>query len=177
MTDSTRISELPDISSSNDNGNSYMPMNMHSNPYGNSMEGLQPYPQEDKKQASEIQRLPSRDIAMDTNMYTNDNEIKANYIPEPSKNIKDYVRDYEEEESERIDNHKRDKKRKFGMDELITHFQEIFLIGTLFFISQMLIINETMRKYCKNLGTFDLDGNINVKKMFFRFKYLFSSFN
>jgi len=177
MSDSTRISDLPNASSTNDLGNTYIPMDMHPNPYGNTVQDLQPYPQQDRRQGSlsEMQRLPSRDIAMDTNNYTNDEEIKANYIPQPSKNIKDYIKDYQEDESERIRNHNREKKQKNNADELISHFQEAFMIGILFFISQMWIVSTTMRKYCNNLGIYDFDGNLNVNGMIFK-SVLFSSF-
>jgi hypothetical protein len=173
MNDSTRISDLPDASSTNDLGNTYIPMNMHSNPYGNTVQDLQPYPQQDKRQDS-LQRLPSRDIAMQQNNYTNDEEIKANYIPQPSKNIKDYIKDYQEDESERIRNHNKEKNHKKDANEMIFHFQEAFMIGVLFFISQMWIVSSTMRKYCNNLGIYDVDGNLNVNGMIFK-SILFSS--
>ena len=187
MNDSTRISDLPDMPSNQmqnsvqqngwqqqqqndtDLGNTYKPINVHANPYDNgndSIQQLQPFPRQDRRQES-IQRLPSRDIQMNTNQYMEDEEIKANYIPKP-KNVSDYIRDYKEEESERIHNHKNKRNNKNKLDEIYTEFQEILLIGIIFFISQMSIINKIMRQYLLFLGIYDNDGNLNIKGMMFK---------
>ena len=189
MNDSTLISDLPGnitetqktVNNTNTIGNTYMPMNMHSDPFGNnSIKEIQPYPREDKRQTAdqEIQRLPSRDIVMDTNMYTQDDEIKANYIPKV-KNIKDYVRDYEEEESERINNHKKEKNAKNQIENWMSIFQDFFLLAILYFISFMPIINTISYKYLIGLGIFHLDGNLNnrgivLKSIIFSFVYCIS---
>ena len=162
MKDSTNISDLPDSTkSNNDIGNTYLPMNIHSNPFG-TMQELQPFPRQGKV---ENQRLPSRDIAMNQDGFTHDEEVVANYIPKPTKNIKDYIKEYHEEEAEKISNHKENKKRKNIMEEVIYHIQEIVLVGMLFFISQMSIVNILMRKFLINLGIYDIDGHLNVKGM------------
>lgn len=172
MNDSTLISDLPGTVETQKDatsvGNTYMPMNMHADPFGNnnSIKEIQPYPREDKRQSpdNEIQRLPSRDIVMNTNMYTQDEEIKANYIPKV-KNIKDYVRDYEEEEIERINKHKKEKNTKNMIENWVLRTQDLFLLVILYFISQMTIISNISRKYLISLGIFDLDGNLNNKGM------------
>lgn len=189
MNDSTRISDLPEMPTSqmqnsvqqngwtqqqdtiNDqksNGNTYQPMNIHQNPYGNgnnSIQELQPFPREDRREQS-VQRLPSRDIPQNTNQYM-DEEVKVNYIPK-AKNLSDYVRDYKEEESERIINHKNERNMKNKMNEIYTELQEVFLIAILFFISQMAIINKIMRQHLLFLGIYDTDGNLNIKGMMFK---------
>jgi hypothetical protein len=172
MKDSTLISDLPGPTETQKDttavGNTYMPMNMHADPFGNnnSIKEIQPYPREDKRQSgdNEIQRLPSRDIVMNTNIYTQDDEIKANYIPKV-KNIKDYVRDYEEEESEKIKNHRKEKNTKNMIENWMSKFQDLFLLAILYFISQMGIVSKISRIYLTNLGIFDIDGNLNNKGM------------
>jgi hypothetical protein len=191
MNDSTRISDLPDMPSGQmqnsvqqnnwsqqqqqpqqntmiDMSNTYQPMNVHANPYGNeihTMDELKPYPREDRKKDS-MQRLPSRDIPMNTNQFM-DEEVRANYIPKP-KNVSDYVRDYKEEESERIHKHKKEKNKRNKLDEIYTEFQELFLMAIIFFISQMSIVNKLMRQHLLFLGIYDLDGNINIRGMIFK---------
>lgn len=187
MDDSTRISDLPRIPAGQQNGwsqqqqsqqqhqntmsdmsNTYQPMNVHANPYGNeinTMDELKPYPKEDRRTDS-VQRLPSRDIPMNTNQFM-DEQVRANYIPKP-KNVSDYVRDYKEEESERIHKHKKEKNKKNKLEEIYTEFQELFLIAILFFISQMSIVNKIMIQYLLFLGIYDLDGNINLRGMIFK---------
>jgi len=176
MNDSTRISDLPqpimEQQNSSDTSNTYKALNIHSNPFGNgnnAINELQPYPRQEKKQELEIerQRLPSRDIEMNVNTYTQDEEITANFIPKP-KNIKDYIKEHEKDEEERIINHKKEKDQKKNIYDVFTKFQEVLLIAILYFIFQMSIINRILRKHLTFLQIYDADGNFNLRGMIFK---------
>lgn len=175
MSDSTLISSLPDKNNfhtsnetvrtnSTETNSDYQPLNLHKQTYG--IPNLPQISQEGKKQDNEFHRLASRDIPMNTQSYTHDNEIKANYIPPPQKNISDYLRDYEEED--KIQRHKIDKHRKYTIKEFSLRLQEVVLIGVLFFISEMAIISGFIKNYCTNLGIYNTDGSINKRGMVFK---------
>jgi hypothetical protein len=183
MNDSTRISDLPqqNVNTNNvqsiqktQNNQTYETLNIHSNPYGNgnnAIQELQPYPREDRKQTTdkeiERQHLPSRDIGMNVNSYIQDEEVNANYIPK-TKNIKDYIKDHEDDQEERIINHRNEKNRKQLIGEVFSEFQDVFMVAILYFISQMSIINSIMRKNLMFLEIYNSDGNLNLKGMIFK---------
>ena len=106
----------------------YTPMNIHPNPYGNSIQpNVLPLPQpkyqapsqqggQDLDPIAELRqmepvRLPSRDIPMDQLQYQQDIEIQPNYIPKP-KLTKDYVREYEEAAEKSAKKHEKTKKHE-----------------------------------------------------------------
>ena len=148
------------------NTNTYVPMNIHTNPYGfkNDID-VQQFSQEPTQER--MHRLPSRDIPIDQISYVQDEGIKANYIHEP-KNIKDYIQDYKEEESERIRKHNLEKNKISRFDRTVSELQEFILISILYFISQMPIISIIMKKYFSVLGIFETDGNLNVYGKIFK---------
>ena len=196
MNDSTFISKLPDTggknvqnnqtftdnSSFNDNfnnmkqnnqpknqnpeinANTYTPINIHSNPYGfkNDID-TQQFPVETES----MHRLPSRDIPIDQTKYTHDEVIKPNYIEEP-KNMKDYIQDFKEEESERIRKHNIEKNKLSRFDRTVTELKEFVLIMVLYFLSFMPIVTTLMQKYLNILGIFETDGNLNLRGQIFK---------
>ena len=150
MSDRTSITKLPETD--NNASNNYTPLNIHTPQFihNNGLESIQ-----------DNHRLPSRDIAINSNDYTNDNQIKANYIP-PVKNVKDYIKHSREDEYIQSRSHKLKKQIK------LSFFQEFILLTILMFIFQMTIINSILHKYSTSLGIFEIDGQLNKTGMIFK---------
>jgi hypothetical protein len=160
----------------------YAPMNVHPNPYGNSIQpNIMPLPQDTQnygqgqghpqqkflppEQQAMLQnmpqvRLPSRDIPMDQTNYQNDEEIQPNYIPKP-KLTRDYVKQYEDETDENIRKHEKEKKKANAIDKLLYDLQIPLLVSVLFFFFQMPMINTMFYKNFSFLSVYNADGNIN----------------
>ena len=167
----------------------YTPMNVHPNPYGNSIQPtVMPLPQP-KYQSPPTQnpqnmtdmmfgqssptsdpmselrmmapvRLPSRDIPMDQSQYQQDEEIQPNYIPKP-KLTKDYVREYEEAAEKLAQKHEKTKRREEQMEDAMSDFQLPVLVALLFFVFQIPIVHTVMYRYMSSLPIFHSDGNLN----------------
>jgi hypothetical protein len=95
----------------------YTQMNVHPNPYGNPQQPTvmsipqgQYQPQMPPQQPQ--YRLPSRDIPLETDMYTQDVSITPNYIPPVPKLTGDYIRDYEDDDEIQLKNHKQKKQKE-----------------------------------------------------------------
>jgi hypothetical protein len=203
----TRIVDLPDMNGSQGNFHSvtnngeekydyqnptYTPMNIHPNPYGNSLEpdvlphpkkvsgpiggvaeNMPKYNSEDLEYLKSLptSRLPTRDIPMDQTGYLNDEEIQPNFIPKP-KITSDYVGNYETITEDKIRNKEnRDKKMSF-IDDLLSELQTPILIGVLYFFFQLPLVNTLIFKRFSFLTLYNSDGNINfygifVKSLFF----------
>ena len=144
------------------NTNTYTPLNdVHPNPYGfkNDIDV--------SLKQDQMHRLPSRDIPIDQTTYTQDEEVKVNYIEEP-KNMKDYIQDYKQEESERIRIHNLEKNALSRFDKTVSELQEFILISIMYFISYLPIITTLMKKYLNILGMFEADGNLNLRGKIFK---------
>lgn len=118
----------------------------------------------------EIQRLPSRDIPMDTTRYAHDESIQANYIPPPppskTKRVQQYIQEYDETESTKIQQHETTKKRRDWYESLFHHYQHSLFICILFFIFQMHIISQIMSTYLgKWTILYQSDGQLSVYGM------------
>lgn len=195
----TRIADLPDnnnqIQLSNvEMGlpNSYIPMNIHPNPYGNNNNNnpsqTSNFSQLNENNANTISqeqktlldnmpynRLPSRDIKLDISQYSNDEQIQNNYIPR-NNNTHDYIREHENITEKKIDKHNQDNHKKRLIDTLFTEIQTPLLIALLFFIFQMPFINHFFNKNLSFLNLYNQDGNINfngllLKSSFFGLFY------
>ena len=109
----------------------------------------------------ENHRLPSRDIIINPSDYNNDNQIKANYIP-PVKKVKDYIKNYREDEYLQSRSHKRKKNMKLDL------LHEFILLTLMMFIFQIPIVNTIIHTYCHSLGIHKLDGQFNNKGILFK---------
>jgi hypothetical protein len=183
----TRIDDLPDVRNqppiNSDMGlpNSYIPMNIHPNPYGNNMnqgQGGPPPPINDFREQSQekkpydhmydmientpYNRLPSRDIPMNTIDYSNDERVQNNYIPQETK--KDYIREHDDN----IEKHRKEKHKTRLIDTVFTEIQIPLIISILFFIFQMPVFNHFFIKFLPFLHLYNQDGNINVYGMIFK---------
>ena len=173
MESTTRIDDLPEnitMRIPNENPGqttAYAPMNMHPNPYGNSLQpnGMPPpqsKPDSKTRFAEETpqMRLPSRDIPMDQSSYQYDEEVQPNYIPRV-KLTSDYVKDYEEITHANIRNHENRKDKTNMIDKLLSDLQTPILVALMFFIFQMPLINTMFYRNFSFLSIYNSDGNIN----------------
>ena len=159
----TRISDLPENitvhmppDGSRQTAPTYAPMNVHPNPYGNTVQpAIMPLPE----QPGQI-RLPSRDIPMDQSTYQHDEEVQPNYIPK-AKLSGDYVKQYEDLTESNIRSHEASKKRHSKIDNLITMLQVPVTISLLFFFFQMPMVNTMFFKNFSFMSIYNSDGNIN----------------
>jgi len=167
------------ISSDQSLSNTYMPMNIHPNPYGQgqSNQGDIPPPQNvhqsmdsyrgnglPQQQQQQEQRLPSRDFPMDSTNYTHDEAIQPNYIPPPQE-PGDYIKVYEETKNRKMMKHEEETYRKETVEDLIAQFQTPIFVALLYFIFQMPFFNHLLYKYLSGLPIFRPDGNINLYGM------------
>jgi hypothetical protein len=133
---------------------------------------IQPPPQaqyltEEQIKQMQQQRLPSRDIPNETVSYTQDEQVKPNYIPR-SNVSSDYVRDYERTTEQNMREYEEKKKRENKMDALFNEFQTPIFIAVLFFLFQLPIINTMIFKKFSFLDILKDDGNFNTSGLLFK---------
>jgi hypothetical protein len=152
----------PPLSQNGYNTNLSVPMPNHLTPEQQS--SLQNIPQ---------QRLPSRDIKINSYAYTQDEEIQPNYIPR-KKNVRfnedreeyeeyedDYVNRHESLNKKKMEKHQQEHHRTKLIDFVLTEIQIPIFISILFFCFQMNFINTLLVKYLKFLPLYNTDGNLN----------------
>jgi len=159
--------------------NTYMPIDVHPNPYGmpppppggmippQQTQGAKPQYSEEQMNAffSENmqmqQKLPQRDIPMNISQHIQDEQIQPNYIP-PPKITADYIKDYQATTDRQIREYEekkmREKKREHWLDEL----QIPILVGLLYFVFQLPIVNTMVFKRFAFLSIYREDGNFNL---------------
>jgi hypothetical protein len=104
--------------------------------------------------AAGMTALPSRDIPQNQQHLAQDVRIQPNYIPQA--NEMDYIRaEQTNEEIIRAQAQKQEKKNSF--DALYTELQTPALIGILFFLFQLPVIQKQLCKILPSL--FNKDGN------------------
>jgi hypothetical protein len=184
------LRERPSVSNQEEPSTTYAPINVHPNPYGNSIQptqmslpefqnsnrgqgsfGAQQLTSQDKFGQDDLSRmadylpkeqirLPSRDIPMDQSMYQQDEEIQPNYIPRP-KLTGDYIKEYEVASEKKILKHEKSKQTTEELDAVMTDIQIPLFVTLLFFLFNMPFLNMLLFKYFKILPIFHADGNIN----------------
>ena len=187
----TRISDLPEMSGQQNKSQpnldgSYMPMNIHPNPYGMTQPPVGTLPpqlesqstQEDKTQQKNImymptdfsqpqQRLPQRDIPKIPENYTQDEQVQPNYIPKPLS-TKDYIDEYQEVTNKKLREYENKKRNEKINDTWFDEFRIPIIIGILFFIFHMPIINTIVFKRFSFLSIYNDDGNFNLYGLIFK---------
>jgi hypothetical protein len=150
--------------------NTYMPMNIHPNPFGSQQQGGDmPLPQNVHQSMDpyrgnmQEQSLPSRDIPMDSTNYTHDAAVQPNYIP--PVDTSDYIKIYEESRNKKLQKIEEENYRKETAEDLVVQFQTPIFIALLYFIFQMPVFNHLLYKYLSVLPIFKQDGNINLYGM------------
>lgn len=107
------------------------------------------------------QKLPSRDIPIDTTQYSQDTAIKPNYIPRPRR-TDDYIEEYEIRTEKKMRQHEMEKEIDASNDHLFDRFQRPIMVALLFFIYSLPIVNTMVFKRLAFLAIFLEDGNLNI---------------
>jgi hypothetical protein len=169
MSDSTSILDLPTDPScgSSDQYKNNINLNItEKQPFNENMNGL------DQSTINQLMsglqqanntgstQLPSRDIPQNTEIFTQDEQIKPNYIPQ-EKNHQDYIKKYDEN-NPIIQNVKND-----SLDDMYNELQIPILLAVLYFLFQLPIFKIYLFRYLPIL--FLKDGNLNING------YLFTS--
>lgn len=102
--------------------------------------------------------LPSRDIPMNTDGITKDEQVQPNYIPQPSS--KDYIN-----EDDDYNNYVRKEQFDNSLDKFYDEFQTPLLLAVLYFIFQLPIFKKVLYQYIPFL--FFKDGNYNINGLLF----------
>jgi hypothetical protein len=163
----TRISDLPEnitmITKAGQQNpiSSYAPIDAHPNPYGHPPPSVPSYPT-----PSFQQTLPQRDMPKDPSVYTNDEQIQANYIPPLpaiSMNISnEYMKNYEKEKEKEWKEHAEKKRKQSRFETIIENSQIPIFVAILFFIFHMPIVNNYIFRKLSFLAIYDSDGNFNT---------------
>ena len=183
----TRIVDLPDANGQM-SADMYMPINAHPNPYGISAPapGGIPYPEVSpsrqqgnpgisqnnssrglsENQFLELQqigqqRLPQRDIPMESQQYMHDEEIQANYIPKP-KLTADYIQEYQENTDKKIQAYEKEKRREEKAQNWLDELYQPILLAIFYFIFSLPIINRIVFQRFSFLQIYKEDGNFNI---------------
>ena len=152
----------------------YVPINVHSNPYGISAQNPIPPPTAqaadkhvhfDRTTMRDIesqmpQRLPSRDIPRDSQTYTHDEQVTPNYIPRPVVSS-DYVRDYEDMTEKNLKEYEAKQRREQKLDTLMTELQLPIVVALLFFLFQLPVVNTMILKTFSFMTLHSADGHFN----------------
>lgn len=156
--------------------NNYIPMNIHPNPYGTPPQGPDqlPFPESSPQRNTQgpppqvqqyntnlqQQELPSRDIPMNMEGYTHDEQVQQNYIPQP-KLTSDYIREYEQASEKALQKHEEKKYQEEVSQDLFDSLQIPIFVALLYFLFQLPIVNTYIRKYFSFLSLYSEDGNFN----------------
>lgn len=162
MTDSTRIADLP---TNETLSNQYIPMNVHPNPYGNTIGHPSPTPISSdtsfRTPENNIQhRLPSKDIPQDTAAIITDTEVKANYIPPTPRTKTNYIDHITDDDTTFVEYQETKRKDSF-MKLVINQIQIPVITMILFFIFELSVFRKSMFFACSNLGMYTEEGNLN----------------
>lgn len=180
----TRISDLPEnVSMGQGQGqnaiSSYTPIDMHPNPYGHPPPSVPTYPS-----PSFQQQLPPRDMPKDPTVYTNDEQVQANYIPPlppMQMNVSnEYMKKYEQEKEKEWKDHHEKKRKQSRFEMIVENGQIPIFVAILFFIFHMPIVNNYIFRKLSFLAIYDTDGNFNtygllLKSVLFGVVYYFFS--
>ena len=193
--DITRISELPDNGPGSSVGSSvgssmgpgtdqYQPLNIHQNPYGIPEPADRHLPSINVKESSRsvgggsegfrgegfpAQSPPTmnRGGHQEYADHMMDEQIVANHIPKP-KLTTDYLRDYEDKLTKLSAEHQKAKHQESLITSVYDEMQIPILIGLMFFMFQMPIVNSLMYKYLSFMKLYNEDGNLNLYGLIFK---------
>jgi hypothetical protein len=219
----TRISDLPDSTSmqhqpiqqsmstyggggfgggqrssfDNENNLSYIPLNIHPNPYGigepidNELPPIESSPQrntydntmissggetqynanEFSVRADPLAGLPQQHLpSRDIPINTLDYQQDEEVLPNYVPQVKltsDYIREYEDEQKETVEKHRSQIHREEIMQDWFSQLQFPILVALLYFLFQMPIFNTMMRKI-PLLSLYTSDGNFSLMGLLFK---------
>jgi hypothetical protein len=194
--DITRISELPDNGPGSSMGTSagtgggfggtdqYTPLNIHQNPYGIPEPADRQLPSINVKESSRSRgggsdgfsgegfgaqppTMMNRGGHQEMSDHMMDEQIIANHIPKP-KLTTDYLRDYEDKFTKMSAEHQKTKHQELLITSVYDELQIPILIGLMFFLFQMPIVNSLMYKYLAFMKLYGEDGNLNLYGLVFK---------
>jgi hypothetical protein len=178
--------------------NTYMPMNVHPNPYGpQTQSAVMPLPQSqpNNKNGMGPNQGMGLNQGMGPNQLTYEQQMMLQNMPQhriPSRDIpidtagylqdeqiqpnyippvkltSDYINEYEEKHSKKTQEHEQKKHRGRMIDNLLTELQTPMFVAILFFIFQMPIVNTLLYKNFSFLSIYNTDGNINFYGLFLK---------
>lgn len=100
--------------------------------------------------------LPSRDIPLQTDQLTNDNQVRPNYVPQPI--TKDYINDANDD----INNYYSYEKNQNSLDSIYDELQAPLLLSVLYFLFQLPFFKKAVFKYlpffCHTDGNYNFNG-------------------
>lgn len=103
-------------------------------------------------------QLPSRDIPLQTDQLTNDDQIQPNYIPQSGP--KNYI----VEMDDNINDYYQAEKTQNSLDSLYDELQAPLLLAVLYFLFQLPFFKKTVFKYlpffCNTDGNYNFNGLI-----------------
>ena len=114
--------------------------------------------------AAGMTTLPSRDIPQNQQQLSQDVRIQPNYIPPASNNQLDYIR-AEQTNDEIIRAQAQKQEKKNSLDVLYDEIQTPALIGILFFLFQLPVIQKQLCKILPSLC--NKDGNPSLSGYIF----------
>jgi len=154
--------------------NTYMPIDVHPNPYGIPQPppgGMLP-PEHTQGRSGNgpssnyipdvPQRLPQRDIPMNPMEHIQDEQVQPNYIPPPPKLTSDYIQEYQVSQDRQIREYEEKKMREKTREHWLDMVQWPVLVGLLYFVFQLPIINTLVFKRFSFLSIYREDGNFNL---------------
>jgi len=109
-------------------------------------------------------QLPSRDIPMTTTGLSADPQVVPNYVPPPSPQHTDYIKNYEQT-SDMINNYNRGKQINSSLDDMYNEIQTPLLLAVLYFLFQLPFFKRFLFTYLPFL--FSNDGNYNLNGFLF----------
>lgn len=195
--DITRISELPENGPGSSAGTSmgggfggqgseqYKPLNIHQNPYGIPEPEDRQLPSINVKESSRSRggggsdgfsgegfgaqppTMMNRGGHQEMSDHMMDEQIIANHIPKP-KLTTDYLRDYEDKFTKMSAEHQKTKHQESLITSVYDELQIPILIGLMFFLFQMPIVNSLMYKYLAFMKLYGEDGNLNLYGLVFK---------
>lgn len=166
MSDTTSIDDLPLSSQtpSSGYGGSSDPMKMmpaHGGIPGNVMnevlQGVQ------RASANGMTMIPTRDIPMNPNAFTHDDQARPNYVPEKSVHFADESNDYIKDHTSMENIVRANARQSNQIDTLEAIYYDLqmpVLVGVLYFIFQMPVFRAQLLRFLPSL--FAEDGNFKI---------------
>lgn len=117
--------------------------------------------------ANGMTMIPTRDIPMNPNAFTHDDQARPNYVPQPGGGVggggggdpTDYIKDYASMESI-VRANARQSKQIDTIEAIYYDLQMPILIGVLYFIFQMPVFRAQLLHFLPSL--FGEDGNFKI---------------
>jgi hypothetical protein len=115
--------------------------------------------------------LPSRDIPIDTTDLVQDVQVQPNYVPPVSNSVQktaDYMKQYDAINEEKIRSHRAQQSKESYQDSLLEALQLPILVGLLFLLFQLPLIDRMIFQRLSFLNIHNSDGNYNTNGILLR---------